>query len=70
MKVVHQVLKDGKIEPETVVGIGISFTSSTVLPTTNDGIPLCSLPQWNCDPHAWPKLWKHHAAQSDADFNQ
>ena len=67
-KVVHQVLKDGKIKPETVVGIGISFTASTILPTTDDGIPLCALPKWSCEPHAWPKLWKHHAAQSDADL--
>jgi|TARA_B100001964_G_scaffold163687_1_gene179684 L-ribulokinase len=67
-EVVHQVLKDGEIQPETVVGIGISFTSSTILPTTADGVPLCSLPQWSCEPHAWPKLWKHHAAQSDADL--
>jgi L-ribulokinase len=67
-KVVHQILKDGKIQPETIVGIGISFTSCTVLPTTDDGTPLCALPKWSHEPHAWPKLWKHHAAQMDADL--
>lgn len=67
-KVVHQILSDGKIQPETVVGIGISFTSSTILPTTDDGTPLCALPKWSREPHAWPKLWKHHAAQSEADL--
>jgi L-ribulokinase len=46
-----------------VVGIGIDATSCTVLPVTADGTPLCELPAWRPRPHAWPKLWKHHAAQ-------
>jgi L-ribulokinase len=46
-----------------VVGIGIDATSCTVLPVTAQGAPLCSLPAWLDRPHAWPKLWKHHAAQ-------
>lgn len=67
-EVVHRILQDGKIAPADVVGIGICFTSSTILPTTDDGTPLSSLLQWNSEPHAWPKLWKHHAAQPDADL--
>jgi L-ribulokinase len=50
-----------------VVGIGLDFTSCTVLPVTEEGVPLCSLPAWRNRPHAWPKLWKHHAAQHVAD---
>ncbi len=46
-----------------VVGIGIDATSCTVLPVTAQGVPLCDLPAWRDKPHAWPKLWKHHAAQ-------
>jgi L-ribulokinase len=46
-----------------VVGIGVDATSCTVLPVTADGTPLCELPGWRARPHAWPKLWKHHAAQ-------
>ncbi|HYM90649.1 MAG TPA: ribulokinase [bacterium] len=53
--------------PEDVVGIGIDFTSCTVLPATADGTPLCLLPELQREPHAWPKLWKHHAAQPYAD---
>ena len=67
-EVVHQILQDGKIAPANVVGIGICFTSSTILPTTDDGTPLSSLSQWKSEPHAWPKLWKHHAAQPEADL--
>lgn len=50
-----------------VVGIGVDFTSCTVLPTDPDGVPLCCMPDDIAEPHAWPKLWKHHAAQPYAD---
>ncbi|GGJ02074.1 ribulokinase [Alicyclobacillus cellulosilyticus] len=55
------------IRGEEVIGIGIDFTSCTVLPVTRDGIPLCALPEWRRNKHAWVKLWKHHAAQRIAD---
>ena len=50
-----------------VVGIGTDFTACTVLPTLADGTPLSELPQWRDRPHAYVKLWKHHAAQAQAD---
>lgn len=50
-----------------IIGLGIDFTSCTVLPATAEGTPLCLLPDLARDPHAWPKLWKHHAAQPYAD---
>ncbi|MBT2233955.1 ribulokinase [Nonomuraea sp. NEAU-A123] len=53
------------IDPAQVVGLGTDFTACTVLPTTRDGTPLCF--QTPERPHAWPKLWKHHAAQAHAD---
>ena len=49
-----------------IVGIGIDFTSSTVLPTTPDGVPLCSLPEFSDNAHAYVKLWKHHGAEPEA----
>ncbi|WP_236652192.1 ribulokinase [Streptacidiphilus neutrinimicus] len=52
---------------DRVVGIGTDFTACTVLPTTADGTPLCDLPRFADRPHAYPKLWKHHAAQPQAD---
>ena len=61
------VLADSGIDPAQVIGIGTDFTACTVLPTTADGTPLCLLPQWSGNPHAWIKLWKHHAAQPWAD---
>jgi L-ribulokinase len=61
------VVAGAGIDPSQVVGLGIDFTSCTVLPTDADGIPLCKYPQWRSRPHAWPKLWKHHSAQPVAD---
>ena len=61
------VLSSGGVSKEEVVGLGVDFTSCTVLPVTRDGVPLCTLPEWRSHPHAWPKLWKHHAAQPVAD---
>ena len=55
------------IDPAEIVGLGVDFTSCTVLPVTADGTPLCRLPGFRERRHAWPKLWKHHAAQPIAD---
>jgi L-ribulokinase len=55
------------IDPATVVGIGTDFTACTVLPVLADGTPLCRVEQWRSHPHAWVKLWRHHAAQPQAD---
>jgi len=62
-----EVLAKADVPAEEVVGLGIDFTSCTVLPVTQDGVPLCTLEQWRTRRQAWPKLWKHHAAQPIAD---
>jgi L-ribulokinase len=55
------------IDPAQVIGIGTDFTACTVLPVLADGTPLCQLPELSSRPHAYPKLWKHHASQPQAD---
>jgi L-ribulokinase len=52
---------------DEVVGIGVDFTSCTMLPALSDGTPLCLLAEFAAQPHAWAKLWKHHAAQPEAE---
>jgi L-ribulokinase len=54
-------------DPSLIVGVGADFTACTVMPVLADGTPLCQLPQLAGRPHAYPKLWKHHAAQPQAD---
>jgi L-ribulokinase len=64
---VPQALAASGVAPERVVGIGTDFTASTPLPVLADGTPLCRLQEFEDRPHAYPKLWKHHAAQRHAD---
>lgn len=64
---IPSVITESGVDPEDVIGIGIDFTACTMLPTKADGTPLCFLPEWRENPHAWIKLWKHHAAQPEAD---
>jgi len=64
---VPAAISQAGIDPGAVIGIGTDFTACTVMPVLRDGTPLCQLPGLAGDPHAYPKLWKHHAAQPQAD---
>ena len=66
-RTVPAVLAQSGIDPDDVIGLGIDFTACTMMPTLADGTPLCSLPEWRSHPHAWVHLWKHHAAQPEAN---
>ena len=61
------VVRESGVDAADVIGIGVDFTACTMLPTLKDGTPLCFLPQYRNRPHAWIKLWKHHAAQPEAN---
>jgi L-ribulokinase len=65
---VPTVLTASGVAVEDIIGIGIDFTACTMMPTKSDGTPLCVLPQYRENPHAWVKLWKHHAAQPEANY--
>ena len=60
------VAKSG-IAPAEVKGIGVDFTACTVLPVLSDGTPLCFLPEYKNEPHAYVKLWNHHSPQKEAE---
>ena len=57
------VLKESGVSKDDVVGIGLDFTACTILPAKKDGTPLCFMDEYKDEPHAYVKLWKHHAAQ-------
>jgi L-ribulokinase len=61
------VLEQSGVSPNEIVGIGIDFTASSPLPVKADGTPLCFLAAYADEPHAYVKLWKHHAGQPQAD---
>lgn len=64
---VRGAVQDAGIDPAKVVGIGIDFTSATVLACKNDGTPLCEIDEYRNNPHAWVKLWKHHGGVAEAN---
>jgi L-ribulokinase len=64
---VPEALAASGVRPEAVIGIGTDFTACTILPVLADGTPLCEIPEFADRPHAYVKLWKHHAAQPHAD---
>jgi len=61
-KVVRAALKKAGRTGGDVIGIGVDFTSCTMLPALRDGTPLCMLKGFQNQMYAWPKLWKHHGA--------
>ena len=65
--VVPAAIRDAGIDPGQVIGVATDFTASTCMPALATGTPLCQLPELTGRPHAYPKLWKHHAAQPQAD---
>ena len=64
---VPAALREAGVDSARVIGIATDFTASTCMPVLADGTPLCQLPGLATRPHAYPKLWKHHAAQPQAD---
>jgi len=66
-RTIPAVLSTFGVTADQVIGVSIDFTACTMLPTDSAGQPLCFAPRWRANPHAWVKLWKHHAAQPEAD---
>jgi L-ribulokinase len=64
---VPAAVREAAISPDDVIGIATDFTACTMVPVLADGTPLSSLDEFRERPHAWVKLWKHHAAQPHAD---
>lgn len=65
--VIPEVLEKAQVSNEDVIGIGIDFTACTILPIDKNGIPLCMRQEFKHHPHSYVKLWKHHAAQEEAN---
>ena len=64
---VPALLKKTGVSNADIVGVGVDFTACTVLPVDREGVPLCFRHEYAGRPHAYVKLWKHHAAQPQAD---
>lgn len=64
---VPAILAESQVDVEEVVGMGIDFTSSTVIFVDENMEPMHNKPHFHDNPHAYVKLWKHHGAQEEAD---
>ena len=64
---VPQLLSECGVDRRDVIGVGVDFTACTIMPVYADGTPLCMTEKWSDEPNAYVKLWKHHAAQKEAE---
>ena len=64
---IPELLSKSGVPAEKVKGVGIDFTSCTMLPIDKVGAPLSSREEFKNNKHAYVKLWKHHSAGREAE---
>ena len=64
---VRDAMQKANVTSNEIAGIGIDFTSCTLIPVDKSNTPLCFLDAYKNEKHAYAKLWKHHASQPEAD---
>lgn len=64
---IPNLMDEARVDYHDVIGLAIDFTACTVVAVDENNIPMCFHQEHRNNPHAWVKLWKHHAAQSYAD---
>lgn len=64
---VREAVEKARVPSAQIVGMGIDFTSCTILPVDENGRPLCEKAEFKNEKHAYAKMWKHHAASEYAD---
>lgn len=65
---VRDVMEKSGVSKDDIIGVSIDFTCCTVLPVDKNKIPMCEHDKYRSRPHAYAKLWKHHAGQKQADY--
>ncbi|MGE8203885.1 ribulokinase [Heyndrickxia sp. NPDC080065] len=64
---IPNAIAEAGILPEQIIGLGVDFTSSTILPVDEKLTPLCFLEKFQNSHHSWVKLWKHHNTKSQTE---
>lgn len=59
---IPDIISRSGVHNSDIIGIGIDFTSCTVISTYADGTPLCFSEKFNKHPDAYVKLWKDHSS--------
>ncbi len=57
------IIEKANISVSEIVGIGIDFTSSTVIFVDEQMEPIHNKSGFQDNPHAYVKLWKHHGTR-------
>lgn len=65
--IIPELLETCGVSPDDIIGIGVDFTTCTLIPTDASGTPLCFDERFADNPHAYVKLWKHHAGEPYAN---
>lgn len=66
LRTVRTVMEKAGVSPEDVIGIGVDFTSATILPVDRDLTPLCFQEKFSNRPKAYATMWKDHTAAPQA----
>lgn len=64
---VPEVVLISGVSADDIIGLSVDFTACTILPIDKEGNPLCFREELKSNPHSYVKLWKHHAAQYEAN---
>ncbi len=64
---IPKAMADAGVTADEICGVGVDFTTCTLLPVYEDGTPLCFDEKYANEPHAYAKLWKHHASLNEAE---
>lgn len=67
-RIVTDIADNSGVARDAIIGLSTDFTASTILPVDRNLTPLCLKNEYKDTPHAYVKLWKHHAAQKEADL--
>lgn len=65
--IIPDAIKKSGVNPEDIIALSADFTTCTVLPVDSNAVPLCFKDEYKREPHAYAKLWKHHAAVEETE---
>lgn len=63
---IPELLEKSGVSADDVIGIGVDFTASSVIPVYADKTPLCFDPKFASNPYAYVRLWKDHSSSKYA----
>lgn len=65
--VIPAAIEQSGVDRADIIALGVDCTACTLIPVDASGTPLCFYPEYASNPHAYAKLWKHHASQKQAN---